>query len=627
MTRTLAHRGPDDSGVDVLGPAGLGHTRLSIIDLSSAGHQPMLSDDRRVALVYNGEVYNFPEIRRRLEGLGACFRSHSDSEVVLRAYLQWGVESFAMLKGMFAMAIWDGVRRRLHLVRDRFGIKPLYYLPLASGVVFGSEVKALLASGRMTRGLNWHALHEYLHYGAALGGRSLFAGVRKLLPGHRVEVEDSQLRVRQYASIQEVAPCGDTLDETAEKVRDLLAASVKAHLVSDVPVGVFLSGGIDSSAITALAAGSLGGRLSTFSAGFDFDRGVNELPKARIVAEHFGTKHHELHISGARIPDVMEQLVRCHDEPFGDAANIPLYLLCRELRGTIKVVLQGDGGDEMFAGYPRYSRLMRRAWIRRLGGPVLLARRLLPRQSSLYRGLRTFHAMRQSDPSLEMALLMSQEPFDADPTRVFSSGARDELARTDPFQRYREHYERFRDLDPVQRMLYTDSGIILPDVYFEKVDKATMAHGIEVRVPMVDTDLAGYVMGLPSGHKVRRGRTKFFLRRALRGTVPDAILDGPKTGFGVPFQHWLREPLAAYMRSVLLDPAVLGWGLFNRPALERCMDEHISGDRDNGFLLNKLLQLALWHRFYLCGAPEPAVGQGDAAHPDAASRRLCEGRT
>ncbi len=599
MTETIRHRGPDDIGVFASGPAGLGHARLSIIDLSQNGHQPMVSVGGDCVLVCNGEIYNFPDIRRRLEGLGASFRGGSDSEVVLQAYMQWGVEAFAMFKGMFAMAIWDSRRRQLHLVRDRFGIKPLYYYRTDSGVIFGSEIKALLAWKQLPRRMNWDALGEYLHYGAALGEHSFFDGVSRLLPGRHLTLSDSSCSVRCYASIDDVEPCGDNLEQATEKVRDLLDASVRNHLISDVPVGVFLSGGIDSSAITALASKHYHGRIQTFSVGFDFDGGVNELAKARMVADRFDTEHHELHVAASNIPDVMEQLARCHDEPFGDTANIPLYLLCRQLKGAIKVVLQGDGGDEMFGGYHRYSRLARRRWIRWFGKLALLTRPVLRRRSGLYRGLRTFHAICHDDPSLRMALLMSQEFFDYPPEQVLSPGARGDLARTDPFARYRHFHERYADLDPVQRMLYTDCGIILPDVYFEKVDKSTMAHGIEVRVPMVDTDLAGYAMSLPASYKVRRGQKKFILRRAMRGIVPDEILDGPKTGFGVPVQYWMRGPLADYMRSVLLQKSVMEWGVFDRHNLQSCIDDHISGRRNNGLLLNKLLQLALWYTLYI----------------------------
>jgi asparagine synthase (glutamine-hydrolysing) len=599
MTHTLKHRGPDDSGIFVAKGVGLGHTRLSIIDPTPAGHQPMLSDDGRCVLVYNGEIYNFQELRQSLAEKGVEFHGRSDTEVVLKSYLHFGTDAFALCKGMFALALWDGRTRELHAVRDRFGIKPFYYYPFESGIVFGSEIKAILAAGKMARRVNPAALHEYLYYGTALGTHTLFDGVVKLLPGYRLTVDRNGLTTTPYTSIYDTEQVPEDLETATQKTRWRLEQAVKSHLVSDVPVGVFLSGGVDSSTITALASRHYEGRLKTFSVGFDFDRGVNELPKARLVATHYGTDHHELHLVGKDVPNTMEKLVQCHDEPFGDAANIPLYLLCQELKGSVKVILQGDGGDEIFAGYRRYNVLsIERLW-HWLAWIASLLGSMCPRAPAYYRYMRFLQAMRHPDLAMRMALLLTEEPLDNPPTRVLTKEMRESLNGYDPFARYRECYTQFSHLDPVQRMLYTDCSILLPDIFLEKVDKATMAHGIEVRVPLLDTDLVRYIIGLPSSLKIRRGQKKWLLRRAMRGIVPDAILDGEKTGFGVPYAWWLREPLRDYMKAVLLDATTLGWGIFDQQALERCMDEHITQRRNNGFLLYKLLNLALWYRVYL----------------------------
>lgn len=599
MTNTLRHRGPDDRGTCLDGPVALGHTRLSIIDLSDAGHQPMVSRDGNVVLVYNGEIYNFRQLRRVLESGGASFRGRSDSEVVLQAYLAWGVEAFRRFKGMFALAIWDRGKHVLHLARDRFGIKPLYYYPLEDGLIFGSEVKALLASGRITPAMNNSVLPEYLFYGTALGEHSLFAGVRRLLPGHHAAVDESGITITSFASLEEIEPVGDDLETATREVRSRLEEAVRSHLISDVPVGVFLSGGIDSSAIVALASLHTSGKLQTYSVGFDFEQGVNELPKARKVAEYFGTDHHELHVSGSNMPEVIETLVHCHDEPFADAADLPLYLLCREIGGSPKVILQGDGGDEIFAGYRRYNVLAaKRFW--KLAGPVggsLAGMFPISRRADRLR--RFLQAAGHPDPAMRMALLLTVESLHRPPTRVLSADFRKILEEVDPFARYREMQSRFSRLDPVQRMLYTDCGIILPDIFLEKVDKSTMAQSMEIRVPLLDTDLTRYVMGLPSSMKVKRGQKKWILRRAMRGIVPDEILDGKKTGFGVPFEFWLRDPLADYLRSVLLDSSVDRWGIFDSREMERAIEEHVSMKRDNGFLLYKLLLLVLWRTFYL----------------------------
>jgi len=602
MTRTLHHRGPDDSGVYTSTHAGLGHTRLSIIDLSQAGHQPMVSDDGNQVIVFNGEIYNFQALRRELASRGVSFHGHSDTEVVLKAWAAWGQEALARLEGMFALAIWDKRSRTLYAARDRFGIKPFYYYPLRSGLVFGSEIKAILASGQMDRAVDEEALHEYFYYGTGLGSHSLFAGVRKLLPGHLLTLRDTGITLSEFASKYDLIPSTDDEETAKRRTLEFLEHAVQSHLVSDVPVGVFLSGGIDSSTITALASRHYQGKLNTYSVGFDYNKGVNELAKARMIAEHFGTDHHELHIAGKNMPETIESLVRSHDEPFGDAADVPLYLLCQELRGSVKVILQGDGGDEIFAGYRRYNVLdFERSWhwASRLGGSLL---NLLPESATVNRYKRFMQAMAHRDPAMRIALLLTEETQIEPPTRVLSENAYQRINAFDPLARYREFHQQFAHLPPVQRMLYIDCGILLPDIFLEKVDKSTMAHGIEARVPMLDTALTRYIMSLPPGYKVRRGQKKWLLRQAVRGIVPDSILDGPKTGFGVPYEWWLREPLADYMKSVLFDKTIMEWGLFDRRKLKACIQDHLSQRRNNGFLLYKLLNLSLWYRFYVAEA-------------------------
>ena len=600
MGACLRHRGPDDEGIYTNDGIGFAHTRLSIIDLTADGHQPMLSDDGRFVIAYNGEAYNFQSLRRSLESHGHRFRGHSDTEVVLHAFIQWGEDAFPMLEGMFALAIWDNEERRLHLARDRFGVKPLYYQAGAACLVFGSEIKALLASKEVTPRLDWRGLHEYLYYNTALGVRTLYAGVRKLLPGHKLTVDASGVNVEPFCSIFDVDDVDDDYPTAVEKVRGLLDRAVKDHLVSDVPVGVFLSGGIDSSAITAFAAKHYDRKLKTFSAGFDFEGGrtVNELPRARLVAERFGTDHHELHISGVDVASVIEKLVDCHDAPFGDAANIPLYLLCEQLEGDSKVILQGDGGDEVFAGYLVHSLMAIERWAALFAWSSSWARPMAPERPAWARYYRLLQRLIHPDRSQRYAMVMTNRHVDEQPSHVFEPGARALLEAGDPFSRYREMYREFEGLDTVQRALYTDCAIIMPDLFFEKVDKATMAHGIEVRVPMVDTRLASYVMGLPSKYKIRWLHKKRILRRALRGIVPDEILDHPKVGFGVPVSHWLRTTLSGYMNDVLLDDSRPSAALFDRTKLRARVQDHVEGRRDYGFFLYRLLNLSLWYDRY-----------------------------
>lgn len=599
MTDAIRHRGPDDSGAALLGPAALGQRRLSIIDLSPTGHQPMSTPDGRYTLVYNGELYNFPALRERLEQLGVVFRGRSDTEVVLHALVRWGADALSEFNGMFAIALWDQADRRLLLARDRFGIKPLYCLRQGERLVFGSEIKALLAAGVPRPRMSWRGFHEFLYYGNALGESTLFEGITKLLPGHYLTFDAAGLKVSAFWWLDRLQPVRDDLETATRSVAARLEQAVRDHLISDVPIGVFLSGGVDSSAITALASRHVAGKLRTYSVGFDFDRGPNELDKARRVAERFGTDHQELHVSAGDLSRVIEHLVQCHDEPFSDAANIPLYLLCRELHGQPKVILQGDGGDEIFAGYRRYNVLAHDRFWRALSRTAALVGAVVPGGALRQRGMRFFETMNIRDPAERLAMLLTVEVQSAPPTRVLTAAANAEVLRHDPFGRYRELFERFNGVDLVQRMLYIDTLILLPDTFLEKVDKSTMAHSIEVRVPFLDKNLADYALGLPSSLKVRGGQKKYILRRALRGTVPDEILDGPKTGFSVPFEYWLRAPIAGYMRSVLLDDSTLAHGVLDRGTLETCIDEHTSGRRNNGFLLWKLLNLAIWQRAYL----------------------------
>jgi asparagine synthase (glutamine-hydrolysing) len=500
---------------------------------------------------------------------------------------------------MFAFAFWDARERRLQLARDRFGIKPLYYHRWPSGIAFGSEIKALLPCGRISRRIDFAALHEYLWYGNALGERTLYADVRELPPAHCLTLSRSGAELEAWWSLEDVEPSHETLAEAEARLRADLDAAVRRHLVSDVPVGVFLSGGIDSSTLTAIASRHYAGRLKTYSVGFDFDKGVNELAAARRVAEHFGCDHHELHVAGGDLGSLLETLVRCHDEPFADAANLPLYLLCRELHGAVKVVLQGDGGDEMFAGYRRYRMLqMRSAWRAAALATAPFAG-LLERHPLSRRFARMAAAAGRGASAERMALLLTTETLREPPARILAPELRAETARHDPFARYRELDARFASLEPVQRMLYVDASVILPDTFLEKVDKSTMAHGVEVRVPLLDAELARTALSLPAKWKARTREGKWILKRALRGIVPDEVLDRPKTGFGVPFSWWLRAPLAPFLQSVLFDDATRRAGLFDEAALRVCVDEHVSGRADRGFLLYKALILALWHRAYV----------------------------
>lgn len=588
MTRTLEHRGPDGSATVRLGPASLGHTRLSVIDLSDLASQPMRTPDGRFVLVYNGELYNHPELRAELGE--ESFRSRSDTEVVLRAFAAWGVDAFRRFNGMYALAVWDCEARELILARDPFGMKPLYYACDGGTFTFGSEIKAI-AVARQSRGIDPTGLAEYMWYGTALGERTLHRGIRKLLPGHVARIHSRGMDVSPFWRIEDLPACDDDFETARRRVRDLLERAVARHLVADVGVGVFLSGGIDSSAITVLASRVQSAKLRTYSVGFDFAT-ENELPKAQLVARYAGTDHHELHIAGANIRHAIEALVQCHDQPFGDVANLPLYLLCQQLGGNPKVILQGDGGDEIFGGYSRYTLIWWGSVISRAArvGQAVVRPRGGRRPGQHLR--RLMAAMAPRDLAMRMALLLTDEDARLSPTRVLHPDLRRQVELSDPFARYRELGRRFNNQDSVQQMLYTDASLLLPDLYLEKVDRPTMAHGVEVRLPFLDRELAEYAIGVPSNVKVRHGRAKSLLRESLRDTVPDKILDGVKTGFGVPYRSWLRDPLSDYMKDVLLDARCVP--LFDRTHLDSLIRDHVSGALDHGPVLWKALNLGLW---------------------------------
>ena len=590
MTQTIRHRGPDAQNVFEEKDISLGHVRLSIIDLSTYANQPMTSRSGRYMIVYNGEVYNFRKLKSELERTGCGFVTYSDTEVILEGFEHWGLGLLEKLNGMFAFAIYDRKDGKLYLVRDRFGIKPLYYYHNDGDLIFGSEIKALLASGLIDKKLDYQGLHEYLHFSTTLGETTFYQGIKKLLPGHIMiyDIGSRHCNIECYKRNYDVTVSHDNLETATARIRELFERSVKNQLVSDVPVGVFLSGGIDSTAITAFASRHYNGTLKTFSSGFDFDKGVNELPNARFVAKTFGTDHHELHINGGDMPQVLEELNTYFDQPFGDAANIPLFLMSKELGGKHKVILQGDGGDELFAGYGRYFRVRNERLFRLLSTILVAMTPLISKSNRRYRSLRSMYAVVQKDPALITAWIMSQEMWMEPPARLFKEKWRERLEQVDPFARYRSLHQLFGDKDLLQELLFTDTNAILPDLYFEKVDRATMAASIEVRVPFLDNDLASYAMSLPSRYKVRGKEKKYLLKKAFSGVVPNKILYGKKRGFSVPFQYWLRTS----MKEFLID--AIGTCDCYTPEVQKLIDEHIAGKRDHGYMLWKLLNLSIW---------------------------------
>ena len=593
----MRYRGPDHCGEFQDGHVWLGHLRLSILDLSSAANQPMVSTDGRFVICYNGEVYNFAELAQSLDIYG--MRSHSDTEVLLNAFQRIGVDVVSQFNGMFAFAIYDRLKQKLWLVRDRLGIKPLYYRLDEQGFAFASEVKGLVTADQSLARCDLSSMHEWLFYGSSLGERTLYEGVHQLLPGHWLELDIASFEFSTQAYWSPLQHVGTTpvLDSTPDlvaEIRRLLEQAVTRQLVSDVPVGVFLSGGIDSSVITAFAARHYQGKLATYSAGFDFDRGVNELPKARQVAQLYGTEHHEIHISGFEIADTVEAMVHHHDMPFSDAANIPLFLLASKVAGRTKVVLQGDGGDELFGGYRRYTTLSYLPYLQWLIPLGKWANELTGRGLHYYRRQRYLNALSAPDVATRMAWLMTEEDGRSHPAEMFTSDLRREIESQDPFAHYRHCQSSVAEQDILSQMALVDSMIVLPDIFLQKVDRSTMAASLEVRVPFLDHELVDYCMQIPGFRKVPFGQKKWLLKRALKDVLPSDILHGKKTGFGVPYGYWLRGALKPLFFDHLAQFQRTRPGVLEEKTICAWFDEHASRRRDRSFLLWKVLNFMIW---------------------------------
>jgi asparagine synthase (glutamine-hydrolysing) len=598
MASSLCHRGPDDEGFCASGQAGLAHRRLSIIDLSG-GHQPIAIDDGSLQIVFNGEIYNFPEVKRELEARGVGFRSRSDTEVILRGYAAWGPDVLPRLNGMFSFAIWDLPNRRLFAARDRLGKKPFYYSYHRGRFAFGSEIKAVLAYGEMDREIDALALEEFLTTSCIAAPRTIFRSVRKLPPGHYLQLTGDRLEIREYWSPRfRVAnpplPEEGYLDGLGERFRE----SVRRRLISDVPLGALLSGGVDSSAVVAMMAQLQDRPVKTYTIGFD-EKDFSEIEDARVVARHFGTEHHE-HIVRPDAIEVLPDLVWHFDEPFGDASAIPTYYVSRMAAADVKVVLAGDGGDELFAGYTRYVEALEpRLWravpepVRRaLVGPLAVALPLwMPGRNQLYR---IGH-----DSTLTPGYGLGRYPYVKERliTREFRArlGAADEPENGSRALLTAEAAK----LDRLSRLQYLDTVGYLPNDILAKVDRASMAHGLEVRAPLLDYDMVEYVATIPPALKLRGTTSKYLFKKLCSRFLPESVFHKRKQGFAVPLGAWFRTELRERARETLLSPRSLGRGYFEPRLLEQILRLHAEGQRDYSEWLWNLLILEEWHRAFV----------------------------
>lgn len=614
----LHHRGPDDRGMWKGDQIVLGMRRLSIIDLPG-GTQPIWNEDRTCCVVYNGELYNFRELRTELKAFGHCFRTESDTEVIVHAYEQWGIECLARFNGMFAFALWDDRKKQLMLARDRIGEKPLYYYRDQSRLVFASEIKSILVNPTIARRVNPRGLSNFLAFGHAVAPETIYRDLFKLLPGHYLLAENGEMTIRRYWDVgdepQLPTDYVQSENESARQILHLLDDSVRRRMVADVPVGAFLSGGVDSSAIVALMKRHATGPVKTFSLGFNVGGAYNELSDARMVAEALGTDHYELEVGHEDLVSALQTLVYHYDEPFGDAAGFPIYLLSRFAREHVKVVLAGDGADELFGGYRRYAydqlapyysrlpRLLTEDWI-----PGMLDR--LPRFRRIKRTLRTWPV---KDPARRYAawLLLFTPAMQMELLRPSLLG---DLVGHDPQEFYSRYYMGLNPstaADHMNRLMYTDLKTLLPDAYMEKVDKAAMACSLETRLPFIDHRLVELAFQIPSRYKVRGLSTKLILKRAVRELVPEIVLRKPKHGFAVPTEPWFQGHLRDFLFEILLDERTRGRGYFNMEFIEQLWREHGEGHHMWDGHLWLLLNFELWHRMYLDEATMPALS---AAH-------------
>ena len=574
---------------------GLGMRRLSIIDLST-GHQPIHNEERTVWVVFNGEIYNYRELRQRLEAAGHRFYTSSDTETIVHAYEEWGEAAFARLRGMFAIALWDRPRRTLLLARDRAGIKPLHFIERHKRLYFGSELKSMLAAGAVDREIDLEALDHYLSFLYAPRDRSLFKGVRKLPPGHYLRWADGRAEVREYWRISATEPFGGSAADAAAELRDVLARAVRSHMVSDVPLGAFLSGGVDSSIVVGLMAEASHRPVKTFSVGFDEPQ-FDELEHARTVARHFGTDHHEFVVRPDAL-SILDRLVAHFDEPFADSSAIPTWYVSEIARRHVTVVLSGDGGDELFGGYDRYLPHPRVAQFDRLPLPAKrqVAALLWPLLPHGARGKNFLRHVSRDDEGRYLDSISFFQPdekealYTPDVRRALTRGAEQELAH---------HFARFAALSRHSRMMRFDFETYLPEDVLTKVDRMSMAHSIESRVPLLDNEVIDFAATLPASLKIVNGRRKHILKEAAKGLLPGGILNRKKQGFGVPLGVWFRGGLADVFSDVLVSRRARQRGYFEPAFVERLVGEHLSGKRDHTLRLWQLLVFELWHRQYL----------------------------
>jgi asparagine synthase (glutamine-hydrolysing) len=606
MTASLAHRGPDDEGVWTDRNVGFGHRRLSIIDLSASGHQPMPNEDESIWIVSNGEIYNFPELRSDLLKKGHCFRSGTDTETIIHLYEDHGVDCLQFLRGMFAFALWDSRNETLFLARDRAGKKPLYYSHTKDRFVFASEPKAILRDRSFCAEPDPLAVHHYLTYMSVPSPLSAFKGINKLPAAHYLLMKNGRAEVKRYWKLSYLPKHGGDERELAEELVARVREAVKLRLMSDVPLGAFLSGGMDSSVIIAVMSELMSEPVKTFSIGFD-ESDYNELPYAELVAKRFGTDHTVYTVRPDAV-EVLPQIVAHYQEPFADPSAIPSHYVSQLARQKVTVALNGDGGDEIFGGYERYAANELAERLETF--PGLLIKRLLPavvslfptagRSDSFFWKLRRFSEALPLSPEMRNANWITHFKNDMKGS-LYSPVFSETVLGSDSYRIIMEMYAAADADNFFDRMLYADVALYLADTLLVKMDRASMAHGLEVRCPFLDHELMDFAAKLPPRMKVHKGKTKILLKKAFRQKLPPEITARKKMGFGVPLEHWFRNELREIVFDMLLSRRSLERGYFQRGFIEKMLSQHTARQWNWQFQIYNLLMLELWHRMFIDG--------------------------
>jgi len=605
MASVLAHRGPDDHGIYVDGPVGIGHQRLSIIDISPAGHQPMSNEDGSIWIVFNGEIYNFEELRMELQGKGHVFTSHTDTETIIHLYEEEDTDCLNRLRGMFAFAIWDSTKQRLFIARDRVGKKPLVYAVTDDAIIFASEIKALLQDPSVTAEVDCEALHHYLTYQYVPSPWTMFKGIRKLPPAHSLVVEREKITTRQYWQLSYAQKLTlPTLGDYVEQFMDVFTEAVKIRLRSDVPLGAFLSGGIDSSATVAVMSQFANRAIKTFSIGFDVSE-YNETTFAAMVAKKFNTDHTEFIVNPDAI-SILPKLVWHYNEPFADSSAIPTYYVSKLTREHVTVALNGDGGDESFAGYERYIADKLAGYYEKI--PCIAREHIIKRclsfvphqenRNSFFRRLKRF--VNGISEKAERRYVRWICGFDNEMKNdLYSAAFAEKTAAIDSVDLIVNWYAKADASAFLDKTLFVDVKSYLPDDLLVKVDIASMANSLEARSPFLDHKLMEFAAALPPHLKLNGIQSKYLLKKAFSSVLPRSVLYRKKMGFGVPIDRWLRNELKELTYQILLEKRTVERGLFKEQAVRMLIDEHMLKRADNSYRIWALLFMEVWYRMFI----------------------------